>query len=385
MAKYLRPLTVPAPGLLPSVQKLCDYPDPFTHSAETEALFVAAMREITSWHATRSPFYQRMWKTAGAPKISTIADITEIPFVHVNIFKRHPLSSIHSEDVVLRLTSSGTGGRKTEIGFDEWSFGAAQRMDAWTMKALGLIDPDRPANYLVCGHEPAPRLTVGAAHSLNELCDFAPAASVAHTLRHTGSGHEFDPMGSVDALLRYAQQPYPVRIVGFPAFLYAVLDRMNTMGVEPLQLPAGSLVVTGGGWKGYNDKAISRSDLRALVETQLGIPAHRIRDCYGSVEHCLPYLECADHHFHVPVWSHCIVRDVTTLRPLPHGARGYLQFTAPYLTALPGHSILMADIGTLHPPGACSVNAPWFEVHGRAGTRRNQNCAVAAAQLLEAA
>ncbi|MGC5007854.1 hypothetical protein [Streptomyces sp. DT203] len=145
-------------------------------------------------------------------------------------------------------------------------------MDAWTIKALGLIDVERPANYLVLGYEPDPRLTVGAAHGLNELCDFAPVASAVHALRNTGEGHEFNPMGSVDALLEFAARDEPVRIVGFPALLHAVLERMEAMGVPCLDLPEGSLVLTGGGWKGHADRSIGRPQRIGVV------PAVRVRD-----------------------------------------------------------------------------------------------------------
>ncbi|MFE3885923.1 acyl-protein synthase [Streptomyces lydicus] len=383
LAKYFRPMTVPAPEALAHVQQLCDLSDPFVTGEHIDALFTAAMREINTWHIDRSPLYRSLWNSAGEPAVRSVQDLHRLPFVHVNLFKRHALGSIPVPDIALRLTSSGTGGERTEIGFDTWSIGSAQRMDAWTIKALGLIDTDRPANYLVCGYEPDPRLTVGAAHGLNELCDFSPVASAVHALRNTGDGHEFSPMGSVDALVDFASRDQPVRIVGFPAFVHAVLERMRTMGIPPLHLPEGSLVLTGGGWKGHADRAVGKPAFREAISAQLGIPDDRIRDCYGSVEHCLPYIECADHHFHVPVWSRCIVRDVRTLEPLPYGRPGYLQFIAPSITALPAHSILMADLGTLHEPGSCAIGTPWFEVHGRAGVRRNRSCAVAAADLLE--
>ncbi|GAA2495725.1 MULTISPECIES: acyl-protein synthase [Actinomycetes] len=383
LAKYFRPLEVPEPGELPRVQELCSVSDPFRADAAADELFVAAMREINAWHALRNPLFGALWKEAGAPDPDSVGQVAELPYIHVNLFKRHALSSIEDDAVALRLTSSGTGGEKTEIGFDAWSIGAAQRMDAWTVKALGLIDVERPANYLVLGYEPDPRLTMGAAHGLNELCDFAPVASVRHALRNTGVGHEFDPMGCVDALLEFAAREEPVRIVGFPALLHTVLERMGTMGVPPLRLPEGSLVLTGGGWKSHADRAIGRAEFREGIERRLGIPGERIRDCYGSVEHCLPYIECAAHHFHVPVWARCLVRDVRTLEPVGYDEVGYLQFVSPFITALPAHSILMADLGTLRPPGGCGIATPWFEVHGRAGVRRNRTCAVAAAELLE--
>ncbi|MEU5668748.1 hypothetical protein AB0H10_39710, partial [Streptomyces longwoodensis] len=151
LAKYFGPLQVPEPGELPRVQELCSVSDPFRADAAADELFVVAMREINAWHALRNPLFGALWKEAGAPDPDSVEQVAELPYIHVNLFKRHALSSIEDDAVALRLTSSGTGGEKTEIGFDAWSIGAAQRMDAWTVKALGLIDVERPANYLVLG------------------------------------------------------------------------------------------------------------------------------------------------------------------------------------------------------------------------------------------
>lgn len=119
-----------------------------------------------------------------------------------------------------------------------------------------------------------------------------------------------------------------MRIFGFPAFLSFTLDRMRAMGVGPLELDERSLILFGGGWKGNADKQIAKSELYRRISDQLGIPLARIRDGFGSVEHSIPYLECANHRLHVPTWSRVLTRSVRTLEPLPHGEPGYLQFVS---------------------------------------------------------
>lgn len=106
------------------------------------------------------------------------------------------------------------------------------------------------------------------------------------------------------------------------------------MGLPPLRLPEGSLVVLGGGWKGHADRRIGKEELYARVTEQLGIPGERIRDTFGSVEHCIPYIECDHHRLHAPVWSRVTIRSTRTLEPVPYGERGYLHLVSPYITSV---------------------------------------------------
>jgi hypothetical protein len=154
--------------------------------------------------------------------------------------------------------------------------------------------------------------------------------------------------------------------------------------MAPLKLSPQSLVFLGGGWKGHADKAIDKLDLYRAVTSQLGIPDERVRDGFGSVEHCIPYIECQHHQFHVPVWSKVYIRDVKTLAPLGFGQQGFLHLVSPYITSVPACSVLMGDMASLHKGSdcPCKIDTPYFVVHGRAGLSKNKSCAVAAAELL---
>ncbi len=204
-------------------------------------------------------------------------------------------------------------------------------------------------------------------------------------LRLTGTGpHEFDIFGCIDRLKDFEREGLPVRIFGFPAFLHFTLERMRALKIPPLKLHPDSFVFLGGGWKGNADRAIDKRDLYRAVNEQLAIPDKRIRDGFGSVEHCIPYIECEFHEFHVPVWSRVFIRDLKTLAPLPFEEKGFLHFVSPYITSVPACSVLMGDLASLH-DGAkcpCELATPYFVIHGRAGLSRNKSCAVAAAELM---
>jgi phenylacetate-coenzyme A ligase PaaK-like adenylate-forming protein len=372
----LPPLRVPDAAALAATQRLLEIEDPY--DTDAASLFVEAVRESVRWHAARVPVFAAR---VGDFLPETLEDCGRVPFLLAPFFKKHTPISVPDEDIVLRLTSSGTRGPRTVLAMDGWTLAADQRMSEVMFRHLGWDTPERPCHYLLLSHEPDPGLGLGAAFTNDSLMRYAPARSVVHALRRTGTGaHEFDPFGAIEALRRWEGEP--VRIFGFPAFLHALLSRMEALGVPPVRLHPDSCVWLGGGWKG--DEPLDRDTLYARVQAGLGVPIERIRDCYGSAEHGVPYVECRLHRHHAPIWSHPTVRDAATLAPVGFGRPGLLHFVTPYYTSMPLVSVLTTDVATLFPGSACGCGnpRPFFVLAGRAGRSRNRTCAAAAADLL---
>ncbi|RRZ86795.1 acyl-protein synthase [Erwinia sp. 198] len=370
---------------VPVVDELCALTHPYQCDAMSEQLFHNAMLEIVSFHVENTPGYAQ-WLThhrinPDSPQLGSWGDL---PPIFANYFKRHLLLSSRGQDA-LELTSSGTSGQKSRMRFDDRSIQAAQGMVDHIFRHYEWDTPDVPCNYLLLSYEPLETITLGTAYTDQFLCKYAPAKKVAYALRNTGKGHEFDPFGVIQALQVFAQDDAPVRIFGFPAFMWFVLERMRDMNLPPLTLPPGSLTFFGGGWKTHADKEIPKSVLYARLGEQLGLPDERCRDGYGSVEHCVPYVECAHHHFHIPVYARAWIRDTSTFEIKGYGERGFLQFVSPYITSSPAHSVVMSDLAILHRARecGCGVQTDWFELLGRASQHQARSCALAASELIQ--
>lgn len=380
-------LQVPDPQRLASVQAFCDLPRPYDQNDEVERLFLGAMNEMLAWHSEHNGFYKRLLARHGLEntRVESLDECSRLPAIHANFFKTHEVLSIPRDKVSLHLTSSGTTGQKSQMFFDDWSIGAVKRMVDRVHEHYGWVS-EQPANYLFFNYEPIEHWKVATSWTVTSMTRFAPASRTFFALRATGSGgHEFDVFGTLRTLEEYADEDLPVRIIGFPAFMHATLLRMQALKLPPLQLPPGSMVFFGGGWKGQADKAISKEALRELIQAQLSIPDELIRDGFGSVEQGVPYQECPQHRFHAPIWSKLLVRDLRTLKPLPAGEPGFLSFLAPFMTSVPNHNIIMGDLAAWYPGSdcGCGLETPWFELLGRAGLSKNRSCAVAASELLK--
>ncbi len=361
--------------------------EPYATPQETDEVYVKALKEIIAWHRKHNDFYRKYldYYDYNDEKIQSIEDLEKIPFLHANYFKTNVVSTAKEDQIVMHATSSGTTGQKSQHFVDKWTNHAVFYISDVSQEHNGFVS-DELCNYLVFNYEPFSGFKTGTATTNQKMMQYAPGKDIAYALRYNGTaGHEFDSFGMVDKLLQFQQEGLPVRMLGFAAFLNFTIDKLKDLGYDSLPLNPGSRCLFGGGWKNHKDKELPKSDFYRKINEFFGIPLENIRDKYGSVEHPISYVECSEHHLHIPAYERVIVRDVTTLKPLPYGEPGFAQLISPVITSMPSHSILMGDLIVMHPAGSCSCGrpAPWMEILGRAGTSKNKSCAIAASEMLK--
>lgn len=344
-----------------------------------------AMREMVSFHHDHTPGYAQ-WLAAHDLSLESaraISDWSTLPPLFARYFKQRLVLS-HTGHDALELTSSGTTGQASRMRYDARSIKAAQSMVVKIFEYYGWSAPRKRSNYLLLNYEPIADMTLGTAYTEQFLCRFSAIGHIAYALRRNGDGHAFDVFGATRALQKFSIDGSPVRIMGFPALLWFILEHMREMECPPLNFADNSLVFLGGGWKTYANIEVPKATLYQRISEQLGIPADRCRDGYGALEHPVPYVECANHHFHVPIYARVYIRDTGTLECLPYGSRGFFHAVSPFITSCPAHSIVMSDLATLHPASSCpcGLETEWFELHGRAGTHVARNCAFSASEFL---
>ena len=378
---------MPAPTASAALEQLMSAPDVYTLTPEKDALFVDAMREAARHHRQANAAFAALCDRQGYDDalVRTVEDVHRVPLVFVNVLKRHELLSIDRADVVLNLTSSGTTGQKSQIFFDQGSLDRGLFMVEACFGANGLVDRAQEVNYLIFAHDPSPAATRGTTYTDHHLTSFTARRALYYALRWSEAlgDWEFKVEETNAQLEAFAASGLPLRIIGFPAFLHRVVLYRRAQGLPPLDFGDRSYVLTGGGWKKSESEAIPRETFIADVSAALGIPPGNMRDGYGLVEHGVPYLECAEHRFHVPHFARAVARDVETLAPLPEGEPGFLNLQTPYLLSMPSISLLTSDMAIVESGCPCGRNTATIRILGRAGTRKNKGCAITAAQLLQ--
>jgi phenylacetate-coenzyme A ligase PaaK-like adenylate-forming protein len=369
----------------PYAEKISRIRDPLDWSDEKTALMVRACREMAVFQSRNCPEIKAVYRRHGFEpgSIRGEKDLGRIPPVGVTAMKHFLLTSMDERLLFLKLTSSGTGGVKTQIWFDRESLDRVQAMLENLWRQEGFISAS-PANYMMFVYDPKEAKDLGIAFSDKNQQRFAPVNEAYYTIRKTPEGGwKFDKQKAVEKMSAYEKAGKPVRILGIPGFMHEFLKELSSRGLS-FSLPAGSLVMTGGGWKAAEDKKVSRDFFRKEASRLLGVPQRNIRDGYGFAEHSSPYLECARHRFHVPVYNRVFARDPVTMRILPPGETGLLEFVTPYNAMMPNLALLSTDLGYMNPGRCpCGHNSPAFTLTGRAGLSKHKGCALTAEEVVK--
>lgn len=363
--------------------KLFKYKEPYALE-KTDELFLRAMKENCAFQYANCEEYKRILDSKGfhPDDLREYADLEKLPFIPTLYFKKHAMFSMSSKKLLIKATSSGTSGRKSQMGFNFGSLYRGLRMVLTLGKYHHLLSL-RPSHYLVFGYEPNKNNKIVFSKTAYGFTFFAPALSRAYALRYTKDGYKLDLNHLKEKFVQYSKSKAPVRTIGFPAYTYFLLKQMKEEGVK-VKLPKGSIMTLGGGWKQFYAERVSKEEFYALVEEVLGIDDKHIVEFFGAVEHPILYTDCRCHHFHVPVYGRVIIRDVDTLKPLKNGQIGLVNLLTPLVDSVPILSIMTDDLGILHDEKCnCGLDVPWLEILGRVGIKDIITCAAGAGELLK--
>jgi phenylacetate-coenzyme A ligase PaaK-like adenylate-forming protein len=369
------------------VDRLIANPAAFEHGAEADGQFLAAMQDNFRRHYRECHAYSVYCDLAGIQprQIRTYPDVFRIPYIFVTNFKRRKLVTGDEGRIKLVLTSSGTAGEKSAIYLDARSLSRITRIVHNIYAALGMVDYETATNYLAFTYDPRVAKDLGTAFSDKLLTGLTKVGLVHYAIvfDRKRQAFELDRARCWKALERFAREDRPLRILGFPALIWEVLEEYCEREGRRFRFGPSSYLITGGGWKNKADQEIPKQHFREKVGEWLGIPPSNVRDLYGMVEHGVPYCECEHGEMHVPIYSRVAVRDPATLRILDWGETGVFHMLTPYLNSFPALSLLTSDVGRLHPTCRCGRNAPRLEIVGRGGVTRQKGCAIAALDVLE--
>lgn len=347
-------------------------------------LFFQAVRENTTYHRANNPVYRRLLDARGfsLKELEREEDLHRIPPIPTMFFKSHTMWTREPSSLAVHATSSGTGGRKSRIGLDWNALMLGARMGVGAGRYHGLFS-HVPVNYLILGYQPRRENQTAISKTQRASMLYAPALHAAYALVYRDGQYRLDLDGLKMALERYERQQAPVRLVGFPAYLYFLLKELKKEG-RRYRFREDSMVMLGGGWKQFYRERPEKEEVYGLIREVLGIREDRCREFFGAVEHPSIYCDCGRHHFHVPSYSRVIIRDVDTLKPLEYGRPGLVNLITPIADSMPLVSVMTDDLGILYPGErcGCGIKAPYFEILGRAGLEEIRTCAAGAGELL---
>ncbi len=369
-----------------AIDALCSRTDAFNFSDETDRLFLEAMAENYAFQWERQPFLRWLGERAGfTPEcLQEFDDIYRIPPLFVGIMKQHGFVSIPDEEIALVLTSSGTAGQKTRSFFDQGSLARIEKLSRAVFAATGFVS-ETPAHTFIFNYDTSQAGDVGTAWSAEQKAALAPSLVRHWTIRRneaTGA-FDFDPAYWAKELLA-VPTGQPVRLIGFPAFIYRCVLELSNLN-PAFRVHPDSFVICGGGWKNHQGETMTHREFARFLEERIGLPAVNVRDTFGMAEHGIPYAACREGHHHQPVYGRLAVLDPMSLQPLPLGHEGLLQLLTPYNTAQANLSVLATDLAMLAEGCPCGLPGPYIAAIRRGGLRKHKGCAIAAQEILNRA
>lgn len=191
-------------------------------------------------------------------------------------------------------------------------------------------------------------LTVKGANSEEEeraLADFKA---------RTGGRMDEHAARILDGMMASASAGRPILLYAPPFQLLDLCQRMEARGerIAPQQTAA---LLTGGGWKSFEDQRIAREDLLALAEDRLGFQQHQMHEGYGQSECNAHFNRCAHGRFHVTPLSVPMVLDENQ-DIKPGGGVGRYGFCDPFITSFPGIVITGDEVELVDETCPCGLS-----------------------------
>lgn len=355
--------------------------DPFDFSDSSKKLFRESFRENAIHHYNQHEFTRKLWDKLGfdPQTINSEKDLENIPGMMVHLFKEHELCSVPRGELVLVLTSSGTGGQKSQQFLNQESLDNVKKLALNIHRSLGMAS-EREYNYLCFTYDPKIADDLGTAFTDELLTNFTAKREVYYAIQWNEDKKDFvlNEEGVIETLKRFSTSDIPTRILGFPALLFEIIEKFDLN----LNLGADSWLQTGGGWKGKADKEIPKQDFRKFIEKRLGIPQFNQRDLFGMVEHGIPYVDCEKGNLHIPNYARVYIRSPHDLSLITKGDRGLVHFLCSYNTSYPAPSLLTTDYGRIGKCD-CNIGGDTLIIEGRAGVSKHKGCALKALELME--
>jgi phenylacetate-coenzyme A ligase PaaK-like adenylate-forming protein len=329
--------------------------------AEKQASLLARLNELSALHVAQCEPYRRI--VEGAFPSSAAAQMTDVPYLPVRIFKTHLLRSVPETAVYKTLTSSGTtGSMPSRITLDQET---AQVQARLLINLLGDFVGKQRRPMLIVDAPPAGGRSVSARY----------AATLG--VMNLGRDHLFCLDESLalkkEALLEWLRaRTQPIIVFGFTFMLWKHL--YEAVGEAGVDLEDATVLHTGG-WKKLLDQSVDNDTFKAGLRKRLHVG--RVHNFYGMAEQVgTVFIECEEGVLHASDGSDVIIRDERTWREVERGGTGLVQCLSALPTSYPGHSLLTEDIGTLlgDDDCPCGRRGRYFKIVGRVPSAELRGC-----------
>jgi len=293
------------------------------------------------------------------------SDLKDLPFLHVNLFKKFNLKTNYNNNDYKIYNSSGTTSKNlSKIYLDK----KTSLLQSVILKNIfSELIKDRETTILFIENEKI--LTSAKRFS-------ARGAAINGFIQLVNHYHFIlNKKGKlkINFLKKILEKKKNIIFFGFTSDVWVYL--LNELNKKAIKFKKNnSLLIHGGGWKRLENKNISKNYFNNFAKKTLGVK--RIINYYGMIEQTgSVFLECSEGFFHSSIYSEIFVRDQNQ-KILPNYKTGLIQTMSLIPLSYPGHNILTEDQGFIVGNDSCKCGklGKYFALTNRVKDTEMRGC-----------
>ena len=345
----------------------------------TDPLFNSLALELFQLQTELSPVYRHFVQSRS---LAPVRHWSQIPAAPSSGFKEFEFSCLFPEERTRVFQSSGTTLQRPSCHYHSEESLGLYEASAWAWFESSFLGGSRSGTFgsiIVLTPPPRQAPHSSLAHMFEVVRQRMPDAASTYTATVTEEGAwELDLTATREALQSAASALLPALVLGTAFSFVHLLDQMSAHGIR-FKLPAGSLAMETGGYKGRS-RVIAKAELHKLIIRKLGIGPECLISEYGMSElssqayevHCPhhvapPGLPGAPGLFRFPPWARVQIISPETGEEVAVGETGLIR-VFDLANAFSVMAIQTEDLGIRHEGG--------FQLIGRAALAESRGCSL---------
>lgn len=341
---------------------------PFSLEKEAKGkLLTRTLKALTLTHYENCYEYRKIIDSLSFKPEETTS-YYDIPYLPVRLFKEYQLKSIHDDQIIKTMTSSGTTGQQvSKIFLDRMT--SANQTKVLTKIVSSYIGPKRIPMIILDTSEILKNRLMFSARGAGILGFSIFASDKMYALD--------DKMNlNIDAIKAFLDkhEGQDILLFGFTFMIWQhFYGQLIKTGYRP-NLSKG-IMIHGGGWKKLESEAVSPEEFKATLKDACGI--EKVFNYYGMVEQTGSiYMECEYGHLHTSIFSDVIIRRTKDFSVADLGEQGLIEVVSILPHSYPGHALLTEDEGIIIDEDNCPCGrkGKYFKVTGRIKNAEIRGC-----------
>ena len=339
--------------------QLFDCQNPFDDIPNKDILFTEAMNESLHWHLSHCGDYKAFMAENGLLDDKELYLPEQIPPIFIDVLNNYKLTSVPDKQIKYRvLTENNTDSSDRKLILDARSYKRLLRIYENIFNYFGFVEHNQKVNYLCLTYDSKYENDLNGNFYYDVLTSLTAHRSVYYAIRFNKNKIEFkfDLDAAAKKIIDYSCHSEPVRIIGSYFYLNKICEWFEKNKIE-LKLNKKSCVFI------FNEPEfiVTNTDIKKRLKSIFDINIENIRNILVFPNQGIPYIECKNGNFHLPIYTGAAALEPESLLPVSDGEIGLLCLMTPYLTGYPANSIL-TDYKAIIGNCDCGIKSKTFKL-----------------------